>query len=139
MALEARRFAPRAGGSRRSPAPRWFCPPITSACWKDCKVNETTWRFKLQENATFSDGAPFNAETAAAGRQIEAAVLGPALDDVQAVVHAVHVPLGREGTARLVLDLEREPFLSNGDFQQLLLVHLQRAITAAKRDAPVAG
>ena len=31
------------------------------------KVDDKTWRFKLQENVTFSDGAPFNATTAAAG------------------------------------------------------------------------
>jgi peptide/nickel transport system substrate-binding protein len=37
--------------------------PRLAKSWE--KVNDTTWRFTLQENVAFSDGAPFNAETAA--------------------------------------------------------------------------
>lgn len=39
--------------------------PRLAKSWE--KVDEYTWRFHLVDNATFSDGAPFNAETAAAG------------------------------------------------------------------------
>jgi peptide/nickel transport system substrate-binding protein len=38
--------------------------PRLAVSWE--KRNETTWRFKLRENVRFSDGAPFNAEAAAA-------------------------------------------------------------------------